>query len=332
MPPAVAVGVVSFNSAPDLPRCLATVRAQTVPPAELLVWDNASHDGSAELARASGAHVVASPANLGFAAAANALVRGTSAPWLLLLNPDAWLAPDYLERLAAAGERDPRIGSLTGKVLRPPEGDGPPLIDSAGHVLYRNRTALNRGENEPDRGQYDIAGEVFGVCAAAGLYRRTMLEDVRVGDEYFDSRFFAYLEDVDLDWRAQLRGWTAWYEPSAVAYHARGHRGKRRMRHAGVLRHSLKNRYLLMLRNDRLADWLRDLPVILGMEALRAADYAVTHPSALRGYWDLVRLLGHAVASRRAIQRRRRVGPAAVRRWFAPYPYRQKLREALRGS
>jgi GT2 family glycosyltransferase len=328
---AVAVGVVSFNSAPDLPRCLGSVRGQTTPPAELMVWDNASRDGSAELARAGGARVVASPTNIGFAAAANELVRGTTAPWLLLLNPDAWLAPDYLARLAAAGEADPRLGSLTGKVLRPLEGPGAPLIDSAGHVLYRNRTALNRGENEPDRGQYDAPGEVFGVCAAAALYRRAMLEDVRVGEDYFDSRFFAYLEDVDLDWRARLRGWTAWYLPDALAYHARGHRGKRRIRHAGVLRHSLKNRYLMMLRNDRPGDWLRDLPMILGMEALRAADYAVTHPSALRGYWDLVRLLGHAWSSRREIQGRRRAEPAAIRRWLAPYPYRQKLREALRG-
>src|SRR5262249_58653681 len=119
------------------------------------------------------------------------------------------------------------IGSLSGKLLRGDPVEGPSVIDSAGHVLYRNRTALNRGENEPDRGQFDEPAEVFGVCAAAALYRRAMLEDVRVGDDYFDSTFFAYLEDVDLDWRARLRGWKAWYAPAAVAIHERGHTGKR---------------------------------------------------------------------------------------------------------
>ncbi len=169
------------------------------------------------------------------------------------------------------------------------------------------------------------------ICAAAALYRRAMLEDVRVADEYFDSRFFAYLEDVDLDWRARLLGWTAYYVPAAVAYHERGHKGKRRMKHAGVLRHSLKNRYLMMLKNDRFADLLRDLPAIVGMEALRALDYAVTHPGALRGYADLVRLIGPALRSRRAIQGRRRVAAPALRRWMAPYPFRRKLREIWTG-
>ncbi len=325
----VSVGIVTYNSASDLQRCLDSVRAQSLPPREVVVWDNASADESAGLARAAGVTVVAAEGNLGFAAAANELVRRTTGPYLLLLNPDACLVPDYLERLVAVGQSDPRVGSLTGKLLRPSSGDGPPVIDSTGHVLYRNRSALNRGENEPDRGQYDAPGEVFGVCAAAALYRRAMLEDVRVGDEYFDSAFFAYLEDVDLDWRARLRGWKAWYVPAAVAVHDRGHRGKRRMKNPWVLRHSLRNRYLLMLRNDRPADLLRDLPAILGMEALRFVDYAVTHPSALRGYVDLVRLLPHAAAARREIQARRLAPPSTLRGWFRPYPYRAKLREAF---
>src|SRR5262249_55001042 len=153
-------------------------------------WDNASADDSVARARALGARVVTSERNIGFAAAANELIRRTTGAYLLLLNPDAYPAPDYLARLHAAAEAEPRIGSLSGKLLRGDPVEGPPVIDSAGHVLYRNRTALNRGENEPDRGQFDEPGEVFGVCAAAALYRRAMLEDVRVADDYFDSTFF----------------------------------------------------------------------------------------------------------------------------------------------
>jgi GT2 family glycosyltransferase len=325
----VSVGIVTYNSARDVAACLDAVRAQTLPAGEVLVWDNASTDGSAEVARAGGVSVVVSGVNIGFAAAANELVRRTAGPYLLLLNPDASLMPDYVERLVSAAESDSRLGSLTGKLVRPAAGPGPRVIDSAGHVLYRNRSALNRGENELDRGQYDMAEEVFGVCAAAALYRRAMLEDVRIGDEYFDSRFFAYLEDVDLDWRGRLRGWKAYYVPGAVGIHERGHKGKRRMKHTTVLRHSLKNRYLMMLRNDRWIDLARDLPAIAGMETLRLLDYAVTHPGALRGYLDLVALLSHVAATRRTIQTRRVAPAGAIRAWLQPYPFRQKLREVL---
>jgi GT2 family glycosyltransferase len=328
----VSVGIVTFNSAAQIGRCLASVLAQSHRPVEVVVWDNASADDSAERARALGARVVTSERNLGFAAAANELVRRTTGGYLLLLNPDAYPAPDYLARLVAAAGADPRIGSVTGKLVRSDPTRGPALIDSAGHVFYRNRSALNRGENEPDRGQFDEPGEVFGVCAAAALYRRAMLEDVRVGDEYFDSAFFAYLEDVDLDWRARLRGWIAYYVPAAVAVHERGHKGKRRTKHTAVLRHSLKNRYLMMLRNDRITDVLRDLPAIAGMELLRALDYALAHPGALRGYLDLVALLPHALATRRQIQARRATPASALRRWVAAYPLRAKVREIFGGT
>jgi GT2 family glycosyltransferase len=326
-----SVGVVTFASASHIGQCLEAVRAQTSAPAEVVVWDNASRDGSPDLARRHGARVLASPTNVGFAAAVNELVRATSAPYLLLLNPDATPAPDYLERLVAAAEADAGIGSVTGKLVRPATPEGTVVLDSTGHVLYRNRHAVNRGENEPDRGQYDRPGEVFGVCAAAALYRRAMLEDVRLGDEYFASAFFAYLEDVDLDWRARLRGWKAWYEPAAVCVHARGHRGKRRLVHPWVLRHSLKNRYLLMLRNDRLGDVLRDLPGIVALEVLRFADYALARPSALRGYLDAARLLRQTLAARRAIQGGRRASPDDLRRWLAASVWRPGGRPAAGG-
>jgi len=329
VPRDVSVGIVTHHSAAYLGRCLDAVGAQTLAPAEVLVWDNASADGSPAIARAAGARVVVSPANLGFAAGANELVRLSTAPYLLLLNPDARPEPAYLERLCAAADADPRVGSLTGKLLRPAAGPGPRVIDSTGHVLYRTRWVLNRGENEPDVGQFDRSEEVFGVCAAAALYRRAMLDDVRVGDEYFASGFFAYLEDVDLDWRARLRGWRAWYVADAVAVHERGHRGKRRLRNPWVLRHSVKNRYLMMLRNDRLPDVLRDLPAIAVMELLRLADYLCSHPSALRGYLDVLPLLPAALGARREIQRRRAVPPDALRAWLRPYPFGAKLRALL---
>lgn len=267
-------------------------------------------------------------ANRGYAGAANVGIRESSAPLVLLLTPDVVLTPSFLETLVAAAGAHSAAGSFTGKLLRWREGPST-VIDSTGHVLFRNRWVMNRGEGEQDRGQYDELAEVFGVCGAAPLYRRAMLEDVRVGDEYFDETFFIYLEDVDLDWRARLRGWKAYYVPRSVAYHARGHQGRPGMRNPLILRHSLKNRYLMMLRNDRLADVVRDLPAIVLMEVLRFFDYLLTHPRVLGAYVDVLALLPHVLRERRVIQQRRQAPPGELRRWLEAYPYRQKLHEKL---
>lgn len=328
----VTACIVTHNSDRFLGRCLAALDTQTLRPARVLVWDNASTDGSAERAKAWGADVTSAPSNVGFAPAANALIHQATTPYILLLNPDAYVSPPYIERLERAADADPRIGSVTGKLVRPAPPARIALIDSTGHVLCRNRVPMNRGENEPDLGQYEKAGEVFGVCAAAALYRRTMLEDVRVGVEYFDSIFFAYLEDVDLDWRARLRGWRAYYEPSAIAEHERGHQGGRRRQSVLEIRHSLKNRYLMMVRNDRPADLLPHLGVLFVTEVLRLLDYGISHPMGLSGYVDTLRLLRRAMSARRLIQSRRLVAPPAVRRWLQPYPFRAKLRRRLMGG
>jgi GT2 family glycosyltransferase len=325
----VTACVVTYNSARCLRRCLEALDAQSRQPAHVLVWDNASGDESAGLAKRHGADVVLASTNVGFARAVNELIPRTTTPYVLLLNPDAYLRPRYVELLEEAADADPRLGSVTGKLVRPTRHDEVPVLDSTGHVLYRNRVAANRGENEPDRGQLDTAGEVFGVCAAAALYRRAMLEDVRLGSEYFDSRFFLYLEDVDLDWRARLRGWKAWYVPAAVAVHQRGHTGERRRQSALEIQHSLKNRYLMMWRNDRTADVLPDLGAILLTEVLRLLDYGVSNPAALFGYIRALRCLPHALRTRRQIQSRRLVNGAAVRRWLQPYPFASNLRQRL---
>ncbi len=326
----VAVCIVTYNSERHLRPCLEALAAQTRQPRDVLVWDNASSDQSVVLAEKLGATVVRAPENVGFARAANELIARTATRYVLLLNPDAYLGPRYIEELEKAAETDAAIGSVTGKLIQSPRTDGPPLLDSAGHVLYRNRVAANRGANEPDLGQFDTPGEVFGVCAAAALYRRAMLEDVRLGTEYFDSTFFMYLEDVDLDWRARLRGWKARYEPAAVAEHQRGHRGFRRRQSTLEIRHSLKNRYLMILRNDRPADLLPDLGVLLLTEVLRLVDYGITHPAGLSGYLQVLRLLPHAMSTRRQIQGRRSIDPAAVRHWLKPYPFRAKLRRRIK--
>jgi GT2 family glycosyltransferase len=328
----VAVAVINYEGGPLLPACLRSLLAQTRAPEEMLVVDNGSRDESVALVRAEFpvVRLVTLERNRGYAGGANVAIRETRAPFVVLLNPDVVLTPTFLAELVTVAERRPEAGSLTGKLLRPPRAAGRAIIDSTGHVVFRNRWAVNRGEGEEDGGRYDQADEVFGVSGAAPFYRRAMLEDVRVDGEVFAESFFIYLEDVDLDWRARLRGWKAYYVPTAVAYHERGYKGGVRRRDSTILRHSLKNRYLLMIRNDDLGHLLRDVLAILPMELLRPLDFLLTTPRALQGYVDVLRALPGAVRQRRKIRRAVRVPPQEIRRWFCGYPYRAKMLERVR--
>jgi GT2 family glycosyltransferase len=327
----VAAVVINYNGAALLDGCLGSLAEQTQAPAEIVVIDNRSTDDSLAVLRERwpATRRIELPANLGYAGAANVGIRATEAPYVLLLNPDVVLTPAFLAELIPVAAGRPDVGSLTGKLLRV-RASGPAVIDSTGHLLFRNRWAVNRGEGQADRGQYDEPGEVFGVSGAAALYRRAMLDDVRVGDEYLAERFFLYLEDVDLDWRARLGGWRSYYVPTAMAYHERGYKGGARRRSAAILRHSLKNRYLLMLRNDTLRDVLLDAWAILPMEVLRFFDFLLTTPRCLAGYVDALRLAPWALHERRAIRRGVRVPPVEIRRWFRRYPYRREMLERLR--
>jgi GT2 family glycosyltransferase len=328
----VSAVIINYNGAAFLKGCLASLLTQSHPVAELLVVDNRSADDSVSIVRETfpTVRLIELPRNVGYAGAANVAFRETRSRYLLLLNPDVVLTPTFLEELLGFAETRPVAGSLAGKLLRSPQRPGPPIIDSTGHVLFRNRWAVNRGEDEEDRGQYDEVDEVFGVSGAAPLYRRAMLEDIRVDDEVFAESFFLYLEDVDVDWRARLRGWKAFYVPSAVGYHERGQKAGHRPRDAAILRHSLKNRYLMMIRNEAVSDLLIDGWAIFPTDVLRTLDFLFTAPRSLAGYLDVVRLLPGTVRQRRQIRERMCVPPGEVRRWLRHNPVRGRAMARVR--
>jgi GT2 family glycosyltransferase len=280
-------------------------------------------------AEASHLTVIGNDRNLGFAVAANQAVAAAKGAWLLLANLDIEFEPDFLERLLAAGERDPMIGSVAGKLLRPRAGTGPAVVDSTGHILYRNGWAANRGEELPDSGQWERPEEVFGVTGAAPLYRMKMLREINEGRARpFDERFFAYIEDVDLDWRMRWLGWKCWYEP-AVAWHHRSATGARRS--AFILRHILKNRLLLVANNDLWPQGLLRLPGVAAFTVLTAVQFGLESPSAPLGILDFVRHIPGCGSRRRFLRANRRVSSSQISQWMNKFPYRQKLVRRLEG-
>lgn len=301
----VNVVLVNWNSLEFLPRCIDSVLSQAYDPIEFLLIDNASQDGSTDWLKAQHPELeaIVMDRNLGFAAAHNLGIARTDGEFYMPLNPDVILAPDYVERLVACLRSEVAAGSATGKLLRiSARGTLTPIIDSTGHVLSAMRTGANRGEGEFDEGQWDEDRQVFGVSGTAPLYRRAMLASIRLGDEYYDGSYFAYWEDLDLDWRARHAGWKSRFEPAAVAHHFR--QGSQRASQE-ILGWSFRNRYLTILKNERLASLKRDLPYLLVHELnlwLQMPFHRRGH-AQLRALPSLIRTIPEALRKRREILR-----------------------------
>ena len=324
----VSVLICTFNSRRVLPACLQALERQDCGALEVVIVDNASTDGTRDVLaslRAPQYQVILNENNVGFAAAQNQAIRRAKGEWLLSLNADVVLSADFLSQLLAAAQgKDSRVGTLCGKLRRWNPGADPeftPQIDSTGIYFTRNLRHFDRGSEETDHGQYEEMQYVFGATAAAALYRRSMVEDVSVEGEFFDEDFFAYREDADLAWRAQLLGWSCLYVPSAVGWHERRVTPERFRQLPLVINwHSVKNRFLMRLKNAALGTWLR-LFVPVTWRDLLIVGYSVFADrrllSALAFVW---KNRERTWRKRQIIQARRRVAEREIRAWFRNTP------------
>jgi len=324
--PRVAVTIVTFNSARFIAQCLQFVFEQDYPALEVVVVDNASSDATRAMLRPfeGRATVVYNDKNNGFAGGQNQAMGLAKADWCLALNPDVRLTPQFVSRLVAAGETEAAIGSVCGKLLgMTPELTIPqePVFDSTGIFFTPALRHFDRGSRVPDRGQYDQFEYVFGATGAACLYRRKMMDDISVNGEFFDDDFFAYREDADLAWRAQLLGWKCLYTPDAVAYHVRHVLpGKRSSLPALINMHSVKNRWLMRIKNMTADLYVKHFAVITMRDGTVIGGCLLREFSSLRAFVMVARLWRRTWAKRRVIMGRQRVTNAYMAAWFANEP------------
>ncbi len=318
----VAVTIVTFNSARFIAQCLQFVMEQNYPGLEIVVVDNASSDGTQAILKQfeNKARVVYNQQNLGFAGGQNQAMGLSKADWWLVLNPDVRLTPNFVSALVTAGEADPKIGSVCGKLLgMAPDLTIPkePVFDSTGIVFTPNLRHFDRGSQLPDQGQYDKPEYVFGATGAACLYRRTMMDEIALNGEYFDDDFFAYREDADLAWRAQLYGWKCLYTPTAVAYHVRHVLPEKRSELPALINmHSVKNRWLMRIKNITADLYLRHFLAITVRDCLVIGGCLLREFSSLRGFVIVARLWRKTWAKRRVIMQKRRVSDEYMAAWF----------------
>jgi GT2 family glycosyltransferase len=326
----VAVSIVTYNSAPHLKTCLQSLERQSFLDFGIHIIDNASSDatvGIIEEFRHMTGSVHYSERNVGFCAAHNRIIESLTSEYVLVLNPDVILDARFLEIMVREMERDPNIGSATGKLyrwpgIRPapdalPEISGNLELDSTGIYFTRNQRHFDRGSGEMDDGRYDRKEYVFGASGAAALYRRRMLQDIRNGKEFFDESFFAYREDADLAWRARWMGWECLYVPEATAFHERRVLPERRSSLPDAINmHSFKNRFLLRIKNMDMGTYARNFIPITFRDIAAVGYVLVREWSSLSGISILMRSLPKAREARRTLKEKRRISPKEIRKWF----------------
>ena len=247
--------VVTWQGAHLLPDCLSSLRAQTIPH-DVLVVDNASTDGTAELLASSfpEVRVLPQPVNGGFAGGVAAALQVIEAPLVALLNNDATAEPGWLAALVQHLDEHPEAAAVTSRMLL---ADSDPVrMNNAGVVLRSDGYGADRALGE-DPAEWDRPDDVFGFSGGAALLRRAAVESVGG----FPAPFFLYYEDTDTSWRLRRAGWSIRYEPGAVVHHRHAATSDRAS--SSFAFHNERNRLLMLLRcapaRCAVACWLRFL-------------------------------------------------------------------------
>ena len=272
----ITVVIVAYNSFDFLKPCLASLALQTHGSFCVVVADNGSDTGASAAPPLpdSRFRLVDMGGNIGFAAANNRVIFSATSDYVVLLNPDTTVEPDWLERLVAAAEARPDAASVGSTLV---SLSSPDLLDGLGDVWHVAGLAWREGQGLPVAGAR-MGGEIFGACAAGALYRRQAV--VAVGG--FDERYFCYFEDVDLALRLRLAGWCAVHAADAVVYHAGS--GIAGLQSYFSLFHGHRNRIWTFLKNTPGVWFWLLLPYHLAFDAvflLGAAKSGIFRP-----VWD----------------------------------------------
>ncbi len=220
-PPQVAVVIPNWNCLSDLRACIDSLRSQEGIELELMVVDNGSTDGSIKWMQDERIPHIPLPRNLGFASAVNLGFSATTADAVATVNSDTVLEPGALAKMHEVLVSDEHTGGVQPRILSLVRGheqnpdDPEALIYSLGQALTADGRAREDGIGQPQGKRGFEAREIFGVCGAACMFRRQMVIDLGG----YDESYFAFYEDVNLNVRARVHGWTFRLEPSAVVWH-----------------------------------------------------------------------------------------------------------------
>jgi GT2 family glycosyltransferase len=310
-----SVVIPNWNGQRFLQVCLSSLSKQIFQSFEIILVDNGSTDHSVAWTKEHfpKVNILELPTNIGFAAGCNAGMKRAAGKYVVLLNNDTEVEANWLGTLVAALESRPDYGFATSKML---DFSQRGLLDGAGDCYFRWGTAYKAGNGKPDSDYYATPRQVFGACGGAAIYRKSMLDNIGLLDE----SYFAYQEDVDLSFRANLAGYKCLYVPESLVYHM-----------GSATTGSALNPFTVRLNiRNLLCTWVKDYPgwlflrylgpILVGQMRLILSLYRVK-PSLLKyyaiGWWEAIQLLPRLLRQRVKIQQQRVLPLAELQRLFA---------------
>lgn len=281
----VSVIIPNYNGEQYIRSCLDSLRAQTMKDVPVIVVDNGSKDQSVQIIRKEYPEVklLELDTNYGFCRAVNEGIRAAHTEYVILLNNDVRAAEDFTENLVRTMDADARLFSCQAKML---QMDRPELIDDAGDFYTALGWAVTRGKDR-SKALYKTRTNIFSACAGAAIYRSRLFE--KVG--YFDEKHFAYLEDVDIGYRAKIAGFVNAYEPSAVVWH-KGSAVTGSRYNAFKVRSAARNNLYLIYKNMPLWQFWINFPLLLAGWTVKGMFFLLKGmgPAYVSGLWQGVLL------------------------------------------
>lgn len=247
-----SIVIVTYNSSPYIEPCLDSILTQGFKDYEVIVIDNASKDATKSILRAKYPNVVLieNPKNFGTCKARNQGIAKAKGKFILCLDHDVRLVGNFLADIYNTIGSQDNLGAVGPKILM---RDGKTVYSRGVRLSYLRRFH-DIGSGKTDEAKLEQKKYVFGISAAAAIYRKEALESIKQGGEYFDEDFFYFLEDIDLSWRMQKKGWRILYTPQVECLHSGG-RSRNKDKISQYL--CMRNRYLLIMKNESLLGFLR---------------------------------------------------------------------------
>ncbi len=319
----ISINLVTWNGERYLPWLCQSLKKQTFKNWELLVLDNFSFDKSLIIIKdyIPQAKIIKQKENIGFARGHNLLINWSDSDYILVLNQDIILEPDYLEKIIDFLEVNPLVASAAGKVMvwDFAEGKKSKIIDSWGLVIDKKRKVVDWQQGKKD---YHLENkEVFGLSGAATIFRRRNLENIKElkdnSYQYFDEDFFAYKEDIDLAWRLRLNGWESYLITSTKAYHHRTVNLKEDRKLRGAINKlSYRNHLMLLYKNSFLRNFMKDFFLVIWYELQKIIYFLIYERSTLLGLKEFFKALPTLRKKRKFIKKLRQVKAEEIYHWF----------------
>ena len=332
----VTVSIITNNNAEYLSACLGSLIKQRFPSIKIILTDNNSTDNSLEVAKDifhqnsfSDYQTISNKSNVGFTVAHNKAIDLSKGDYVLILNPDIILDEYFISRLVEYMDSQDMVGAVGGKLLKWDfnQDKKTDIIDSAGLEIYKNHRVIERGGGASSK-NYREPEEVFGISGAAILFNKQALKNICYHGEYFDERFFAYKEDIDICFRIRLAGYRIQYLPEAIAWHDRWETGSKRHesdkavrakreRKSKIINYlSYRNHLLWLLSDEFVSNLIIYSPWIILYELKKLLFLLFKERSSLRGLYDCIRYSPLTLRKRHAIFIRRKIKAKDIRRWI----------------